>query len=261
LHIIEKGRGRAVVLLHGTPSTTKCFAPLVDALAESHRVLIPDLPGYGATPAMDGPYSLERAQRDLEDALLARGVERAVIGGYSGGAYRAFAMACASRVRVDAVVSIAGFAGLDAEMRDGMRGGAAVLRSAGAAAFRPVWLQRMAGPGFAERFPAETNDVMAWLDCAAPETLAGELDAIAGAEDLRPQLSTLGVPVLAMVGSVDAAVPRACSEDIARRAADVELHVVGGCGHALAYEARERVTSAVAGFVKRIATSERRHFC
>jgi 3-oxoadipate enol-lactonase len=235
------------------PSTTECFAPLVRTLAATHRVLIADSPGYGATPPLEGTYSFERVQAALDEALIARGVERAVVVGYSGGAYRAFAMAFSSRVRVDAIVSIAGFAGLDPAARDGFRGAAAALRAEGPEAFRAGWLARMAGPGFASRFPKEAIDVMSWLDCAAPTTLANELETIACAKDLRPHLPQMSFPILATTGAEDAAVPRAWSEDIAAAAPNAELRVVAGCGHALLYEDRDGTVGAVRDFVRSVA--------
>ena len=58
LHVALRGSGSAVVLLHGTPSSPEDFEPLVAALAESHRVLVPHFPGYGQTPPDAGLLSL-----------------------------------------------------------------------------------------------------------------------------------------------------------------------------------------------------------
>src|SRR5438876_772331 len=77
LHIDEHGAGPEVVLLHGAPSSPDDFAPLVEALEASHRVLVPHLPGYGRTPSDPGAYSLDSVVALLERGLESRGVSRA----------------------------------------------------------------------------------------------------------------------------------------------------------------------------------------
>jgi pimeloyl-[acyl-carrier protein] methyl ester esterase len=54
----EAGNGRPLVLLHGWATSASVFSELVAMLAEDFRLLIPDLPGHGASsPAV---------QNDLE---------------------------------------------------------------------------------------------------------------------------------------------------------------------------------------------------
>lgn len=243
MHLHETGTGPAVILIHGCPSTTACLGPLALALSGAHRVLVADLPGYGKSPPLAGRYSLERVQAQLEDELLARDVRELVAVGYSAGAYRALALAFSQRVRVRSVVSLAGIAGIDPEARDSFRQFAQLARTG--FDFRPTWLGRMTGPGFAERHPEAVADVMNWIDAAPREVLAAELDAFADSEDLRPRLRDLDVPVLARVGEFDQAAPLACSEAIAHGARRGELQVAAGCGHALLYEDEATVDAVV----------------
>ncbi len=54
----EAGNGRPLVLLHGWATSASVFSELVTMLADDFRLLIPDLPGHGASsPAV---------QNDLE---------------------------------------------------------------------------------------------------------------------------------------------------------------------------------------------------
>ena len=46
-----------VLLLHGLGATNASMLPLLDDLAVDHRVLAPDLPGFGASAAPKGPYN------------------------------------------------------------------------------------------------------------------------------------------------------------------------------------------------------------
>jgi pimeloyl-ACP methyl ester carboxylesterase len=42
------------VLVHGIGSRWQCFEPILDRVAESHEVIAIDLPGFGASPLVDG---------------------------------------------------------------------------------------------------------------------------------------------------------------------------------------------------------------
>jgi len=57
---VERGSGRALVLLHGVGMRAEAWQPQLDALSRGSRVIALDLPGHGATPALPG-------QPDLRD--------------------------------------------------------------------------------------------------------------------------------------------------------------------------------------------------
>ena len=59
-HIIDRGEGPAIIMVHGWGQTMKSFAPLVDTLATGFRVITFDLPGYGKAKGETGPYRFDR---------------------------------------------------------------------------------------------------------------------------------------------------------------------------------------------------------
>ena len=66
--VLEGGRGPSLVLLHGgIECGGPVWAPVIAALAERHRVIIPDLPGLGASPPADvlGPAAFARWLAEL----------------------------------------------------------------------------------------------------------------------------------------------------------------------------------------------------
>jgi len=74
------GRGPAITLLHGFPSSSHDWARLAPALATSHALLMPDFLGFGASckPA-DHRYSLHE-QADLVEAVWAHaGISRTAV--------------------------------------------------------------------------------------------------------------------------------------------------------------------------------------
>ena len=91
-----KGRGPAVVLLHGYPQTHVCWHRVAPSLAERFTVIVPDLRGYGDSrgPAPD-PENLTHSKRamagDLAGVLDALDIGSAAVAGHDRGgrvAYR-----------------------------------------------------------------------------------------------------------------------------------------------------------------------------
>ena len=80
IFVRRMGRGPAMTLLHGFPSSSHDWAKVAPALAERHALLLPDFLGFGASdkPA-DHDYSLHE-QADLVEALWAReGIDSTVV--------------------------------------------------------------------------------------------------------------------------------------------------------------------------------------
>jgi pimeloyl-ACP methyl ester carboxylesterase len=61
------GSGEPLLLLHGIGSTHDDFTPLRPQLDADYRVLAPDLPGHGRSPALPGRPTIPA----LTDAIIA----------------------------------------------------------------------------------------------------------------------------------------------------------------------------------------------
>ena len=239
-----------MVLLHGTPSAPDDFEPLAAALAANHRVLVPHFPGYGRTPPDVEPSSLSALVARLEGELLEMNVAQADVVAFSGGAYKAGALALRGRVAVSRLVLFAPSVGLDPETAQGYRSLAAAAR-VGAFDPRPSWLERMASPEFVARDPRGAARVLAWLNAVPLSVLCDELEAIADAPDLRPRLAEISCPVLLCTGTADRAVPTASVEALARALPHGKLERFEGAGHALLLESPREVVELVRDFLSR----------
>lgn len=54
LNYIDKGQGDVIVLLHGVPTSGWLYRHMIDELAKNHRVIAPDMLGFGASASPDG---------------------------------------------------------------------------------------------------------------------------------------------------------------------------------------------------------------
>jgi pimeloyl-ACP methyl ester carboxylesterase len=248
LFLDERGQGPAVVLLHGTPSSVEDFAPLVEILAKTRRVLVPHLPGYGRTPPPRTPDSQDDGIERLERALTRVGVSSAALVAFSGNAYKAVAMALRRRVHVTRLALLAPVLGFDPPVAQAYRAMAIAAR-AGSYDPRPTWLDRMAGPGFVARDPKGAARVLAWLDAVPPSVIGDELISMADAPDLRPRVAELACPVLVCAGTADQAVPPAASQAIAASAARGRFVSFEGAGHALLLEVQTPLLRVLSEFL------------
>ncbi|MBH0776451.1 alpha/beta fold hydrolase [Nocardia bovistercoris] len=95
LNVAIGGDGTPVVLLHGFPQTHLAWRHVATALAADHRVICPDLRGYGASdkPADDRDhtvYSKRTMATDLVELLAHLGHHRFAVAGHDRGAGVAF---------------------------------------------------------------------------------------------------------------------------------------------------------------------------
>jgi haloacetate dehalogenase len=106
--VAEGGAGAPLLLLHGFPETHLCWAQVAPRLAGVHRVLAPDLRGYGASEApAGGPrgegYSKREMAGELVGLMAACGHERFAVVGHDRGARVAFRLALDHPERVTRV--------------------------------------------------------------------------------------------------------------------------------------------------------------
>lgn len=98
----EAGEGPPVVLLHGLSSYAAFWEPVLPALLRAgRRVLIPDLPGFGASDKPDAPYTPPWYAALVADWMGALGVERAPVLGHSMGGQIALTLALRHPERVE----------------------------------------------------------------------------------------------------------------------------------------------------------------
>ena len=160
LHLERRGKGPALMILHGYTGSAAGMRDLSQAFAGEYETIVPDLPGHGLSVgrAMHGRYEFEQCVRDLVATLESTGHQRAHWLGYSMGARLALACAARHPARVASLVLVGARAGIaDVAARNARRREdellASRIESGGVEAFVDDW---MAMPLFAsqQRFGA-----------------------------------------------------------------------------------------------------------
>jgi len=110
LHLYDTGpasRG-PLLLLHGLADEADTWRHLVPPLSAHHRVLAPDLPGFGRSDKSKRAYTAAFFQETMLELLDALEIERATLVGHSLGAMIAQSIALAHSERVERLVLIGG---------------------------------------------------------------------------------------------------------------------------------------------------------
>lgn len=246
--------GTPVLLVHGFPHSRAFWAPTLAALARrpggaAVRAIVPDLRGFGDTPARP-PMTLDRHADDLVALLDHLGIARAVVCGLSMGGYVALALWRRHPERVRALVLADTRATADDEAqrakRDELIG---VARREGSAAVAESQLPGALGKTTRQGDPARVEGLRALMAAAPVDGIVGALEAMRDRPDATPTLGSVSVPTLVVVGAEDVLTPPKDARALAAGIPGAILVEIPEAGHVSAWERPERFAEALAAFV------------
>ncbi|MBT2524264.1 alpha/beta fold hydrolase [Streptomyces sp. ISL-99] len=238
----DEGSGSPLVLVHGHPFDRTMWAPQIDAFAATHRVIAPDLRGYGESEVVAGLTPLSTFAADIAALLDHLGVERAVLGGLSMGGqivmeyYRLFPGRVTGLVLADTFPA--------AETEDGKRSRNAAadrLLAEGMKGYADEVLDKMVAP-----YNTEAADrVHRMMTATSPEGAAAALRGRAERPDYRDLLTRVRVPTLVVVGRDDTYTPVADAEAMHAAIPGSTLAVIESAAHLPNLERPEAFNAAL----------------
>ena len=263
LHVVEKGEGPAVVLIHGNMVSERDYeaSGLLDRLARNHRVIAFDRPGFGhSTRPRDRLWTPAAQAKLLHAAMVQLGVREAVVVGHSMGAMVALALALDYPEDVRRLVLLGGYYYPSARIDALLTAPVAlpvlgdVMRYTVTAVSARLLLNRLVRAMFAP------NDVPAlFIATLSREMMVRPIQLRANAEDaafMIPQAKAsserhheLRMPVAIIAGAEDKVIDvEAHSARLHRDIGGSTLAVVPGAGHMVHHAAIDDVVAAVDRF-------------
>lgn len=240
-----------VVLLHGLGGSRISWEPQLAALGATALVAAWDLPGYGASPPLEGPTTFA----SLADAVAAfadeLGTHLVHLVGISFGGMIAQYAAAAHPDRVASLTLLATSPkfGLDGTEPAAWRAARLAPLDAGQEPvdFADRVLSALAGPSITPEAMAGQRAAMARVTGAA---LRRSIDCLI-THDSRAVLPTVQAPTICLVGDADDETPVAYGRAIVDLVPGAELRVVPGAGHLLNVEAPDAVNAAILRQIER----------
>lgn len=108
IHVAEAGPGGSeappILLLHGWPQHWYMWRRVIAGLRSAHRLLVPDLRGFGWTEAPGHGYDGETFVADQVALLDALGIERAMVVGHDWGGWTAMLLGVLHPDRVERMI-------------------------------------------------------------------------------------------------------------------------------------------------------------
>jgi pimeloyl-ACP methyl ester carboxylesterase len=104
-----QGSGKPLLLVHGLGSTRAAWSLVAPALAGQRELILPDLPGHGASPAEPDSGTFEGLVRSFDEWLDAEGLAGIDMVGSSMGARLVLEMARRGRTRAAVALDPGGF--------------------------------------------------------------------------------------------------------------------------------------------------------
>jgi len=263
LHVIERGSGRPLVLIHGITLQATVWSPQLHQLADRYRVIAVDVRGHGRSVAGHAGFGRKVAARDLLTVLTHFDLHDAVIVGHSMGGMILMEFAADYPDELGAVV--AGLVFMDtAAYQILLPPALPIARAVGRrvrARFesgRPVpyrhtgeddlsWVAARLAFG---RHPSAkaVGQVRRFLEEIPESTsLPSGIDLLD--HDARQALAATRTPSLVLVGSLDLLTPVFAARRIARLLPCSRLEVLPGAGHQLMQERPREVAALLDDFV------------
>ncbi len=267
------GEGPPVLLLHGYPQTHVAWRRVAPALAERHTVVVPDLPGYGASrPRAALPrWTKRRAGAALVALMDGLGHGRFSVAGHDRGARVGYRLALDHPDRVAGLAALAVVPTLDALGAVDHRAAEKayhwfflaqpaplpeILLAADPDAVIDAALDRMTGGRAVIEPAAHEAYRRAFRDPAVRHAICEDYRAALG-EDLALDLADRGAgrrlscPVLALWPTADTAPGRPTPVEVWRRWADDVAGVATSGGHLQPEDAPDEVREALLSFLTR----------
>jgi 3-oxoadipate enol-lactonase len=240
------GEGRDLVLLHSLLSDRSSFMELAARLSGARRLILVNLPGFGASPPAEPLDGYADRVAETLDALGIAGPTD-VLGNGLGG-FVALILAVRHPAKVGKIVLIGGGVVFSEAGRATFRGLADKVQREGMASVADVAVKRMFSDDVIAAHPELIADRKAIFEAIDPAVFAAAARSLATL-DLSEELSLIRSPVLIVVGEKDAATPPAMGRELAERLPDASMVELPGVGHAPHIHAVEEVVRAITPFL------------
>ena len=250
----DAGRGEPfVLLLHGFPFDRSMWREQARALAETWRVVVPDLRGLGETSLGEagGAATMEEMAADVAALLDELNVGRAVVCGLSMGGYVALAFCRAFPERVRALVLADTRALPDTDdARRAREENARRALSEGVAPIADAMMPKLLSEGTIANRPETVARVREMILNAKPEGVAAALRGMARRRDQTDLLEEIEAPTLIVVGREDTFSTPSEAGEMRGKIRGARLRIIEGAGHLSNVERPEEFSRALVDFLR-----------
>lgn len=251
----EAGQGPAILCVHGFPLDHSMWQGQLTGLAESHRVIAPDLRGFGQSAGSPPVASLDDFVVDLCELLDHLQItEPVVLCGLSMGGYIAFRFAAIAPERLRGLILCDTRPAADtAEAAANRHRMVEIVRKGGVGTVADAMHSKLFAADTYEEQPAIVESTRNVMLSSRAETVAAALLAMAARPDATPKLPSLPCPSLWVCGEEDSITPAAEMHTAAGLAPASRFVGIPAAGHMAPLEQSAAVNAAITSFMTSLA--------
>jgi 3-oxoadipate enol-lactonase len=247
LSFTEIGNGPPLVLVHGLWMTHEMFDIVLPGFSKSHRVICPDLRGYGESAGLGPPYTIPQMAKDVIELLDHLGIAQVDLLGYSEGGIIAECIAATYPSRVRRLVLACTYAYNQGSIREKLEAAIVpwIIRVLGKQRFLRFVFSR-AAPELGVEVASRFTKIVARNDIQFMLITLHEANFF----DARPLLPKIVAPTLVLAGGNDNGVPMHNSNELASGIKGANLEVLPEGRHTLIWTNPDYVTTMTEKFLQ-----------
>jgi len=240
----------ALVLLHAFPLNARMLERQLALSERGWRVIAPHFRGFDGGSGDPPAHSIDDYAGDVVDLLDALHIHEAVFGGLSMGGYVTFALVRhASRYIRGLILADTKAQADTADAVEGRKRMIELVGTKGPAAVAEEMLPKLLGDNTRRTRPEVVGRVRALATSSSAEAITGALRALMTRPDSTPQLPTIHLPTLIIVGAEDTVTPPAAASEMHRAIAGSELVTIPEAGHLTNLEQPDAFDGAIVRFL------------
>jgi pimeloyl-ACP methyl ester carboxylesterase len=251
LHVVDRGSGPTLLLVHGFPLDHTMWQGQIDHFAATHRVIAPDLRGFGQSAVTDEPVTMAAYADDLAALLDALGISEPVcLCGLSMGGYIAWAFVERHRERLGSLILCDTRAAADSEAARKTREETALrVLAEGPTFIAEGMIEKLFAKATHTERPELITQTQEVIRETSPIAIAAASRAMAVRPDVTSRLPAIDLPALLLVGEHDAISPPSEMRDIAAALPHATFVEIAGAGHMAPLERPAPVNAAIEHFL------------
>jgi 3-oxoadipate enol-lactonase len=252
ISFIDRGAGAALLFVHGFPLDHSMWNGQIESLSAGHRVIAPDLRGFGQSSLDQDVVTMSQFADDLSALLDFLGIDEVTFCGLSMGGYIAWEFWRKYARRLRALILCDTRAAGDAPEAAANRLVVAekVLRE-GSGTVADAMLPRLFHPITLQKQPHLIQSTRQVMLGNKPRAIAAAARGMAQRADFTAELHRIGCPALIIVGENDVISPVAEMQAISKAIPNAELQIIPQAGHMAPLEQPQAVNAAIERFLRK----------
>jgi pimeloyl-ACP methyl ester carboxylesterase len=248
------GEGEVVMFVHGFAEDSSIWNYHAGQLSNNYKVILPDLPGSGKTPAIgsgseSGYLSLEDCAQMLNRILEQEHAPTCIMIGHSMGGYitLAFAEKYGQKLKGFGLFHSSAFADTE-EKIETRRKAIKHINENGAEDFLRMTIPSMFAESAKETNRQSVDEIVERFTHFEPKVLTGFYHAMIDRPDRSHILKTFPKPILFIIGEEDNAVPLDASLRQCHLPVQSHVHILKSVGHMAMVEKQAETAQIVCNF-------------